>query len=237
MLAKCGTPGGKDLCLEDNKCSKGHTGFLCQVCEEGYYRDFDGSCQQCMASPAVHVIVGWVLVVIVVLAIIYFLSHGYQQNKVSITFHLLKNLVNYIIIFSVLTEIFGKVWVQQSPKDHPIVSYFASSYVAAFRYIYRIPYRSIEIAQCAAWDDNTATAAGGTGKFDMVSSLTAKKVGSGTSSQASGASKTNSISYVEAHMTIWMIALSALLLFKFLIHVYQHGCSPKQSPWPGQSAA
>ena len=77
VIAKCGQLGGNDLCLENNKCSTGYGGFLCQQCAPAFFKDFDGSCRQCSETTYIHVLGGWAFIFLVVFTIIYFLSHGY----------------------------------------------------------------------------------------------------------------------------------------------------------------
>ena len=62
------------------------------------------------------------------------------QNNMSTSLHLLKNIVNYVVFFVLLSEIYSKQWMNENLAKS--TSFF--NYVNVLRWVYRIPLNALD---------------------------------------------------------------------------------------------
>ena len=74
-------------------------------------------------------------------------------------------MINYIILFVLISEILDEVWLAKYTDEDPMVTYYRDYYVMALRGFYSVPYKSIEAIQCASQSAEPASASHG---FTMI---------------------------------------------------------------------
>lgn len=144
------------LCLANNTCKYGYQGLGCKQCVPYFFRDFDGSCQECPKSIAgttttytdstfivFQMLFNWLLLVVVILFVKDMELSGEKQNKLSSVTFLFKNIVNYVIYFVLLSELFATFWMnEEMPANVPF-----QHFVKFMRLLYRVPINTVDY-QC-----------------------------------------------------------------------------------------
>ena len=116
VFAKCDKLGGEDVCANNNTCIDGYEGFMCKKCSDGFYKEFDGSCQECDLGykEFLYSILMIVFFATIPLLLAVFLTNclksAQDKNKASSVFYLFKNLLNYVILTALLSQIFANTW-------------------------------------------------------------------------------------------------------------------------------
>lgn len=65
---KCDRIGNSTLCLGDNVCAVGYTGFKCKECDQGYFKNFKGECVECsgQAEHVLQILFSWLFLAILI---------------------------------------------------------------------------------------------------------------------------------------------------------------------------
>ena len=90
------------------------------------------------------VIVPWLILLAVLACMVYVLTAGQLKNQTSMSFHFLKVMINYVILFVLISEVLDEVWLTKYADEDPMVTYYRDYYVMIFRGFYSVPYKSIE---------------------------------------------------------------------------------------------
>ena len=107
---QCDKMAGQEVCLRNDICAEGYAGHLCKHCDAGFFKDFDGSCQQCMLKISffnlLHFAVQCLTFALIIYIMYNLIAFYHQTGKIVDSFYLFKNLINYFIIFGLIAEAF-----------------------------------------------------------------------------------------------------------------------------------
>ena len=114
------------MCYANNTCAKGYQGLLCKECADHFFRDFDGQCRECAVSDmgtveysdgtyyAFRMIFNWLILLLCLKYLPDMAVKGQDRNRLSTGVYLFKNIVNYVLFMTILSQIFGAYWMSDT---------------------------------------------------------------------------------------------------------------------------